>query len=130
MKSVVLTFITTITLFTVAAIPVRIVAQEQPQAVAITPTPVISSLHPSASSAKSGAAGAVVFVAGQNFVAGVTTVQFLGSSKRTTVFNSEILAFELTAADLAKPQTVMIGVVNRSGTQAFKSNLLPFVVLP
>jgi hypothetical protein len=130
MKSRIFTFVTAITLFTVAAIPVRLAAQEQQQAVAIGRTPIITSLHPSAASAKSGAGGAVVFVAGQNFVAGVTTVQFLGSTKRTTVFNSEILAFELTAADLAKPQTVMIGVVNRSGIQAFKSNLLPFVVLP
>ena len=130
MKSGILTFVTAITLSTVLASPVGLVAQEQQQAVAISRTPVITSLHPSAASAKSGAAGAVVFVAGQNFVAGVTTVQFLGSTKRTTVFNSEILAFELTATDLAKPQTVMISVVNRSGTQAFKSNLLPFVVLP
>jgi hypothetical protein len=91
---------------------------------------VITSLHPSAVSAKAGAAGAVVFVAGWNFVAGLTTVQFLGSTKRATVFNSEVLAFELTAADLANPQTVMISVVNHSGTLAFKSNSLPFVVLP
>ena len=127
MKSRILTFATTITLFTVLAIPVGLIAQE---AVAINRTPVITSLHPSAVSAKAGAAGAVVFVAGRNFVAGLTTVQFLGSTKRATVFNSEVLAFELTAADLANPQTVMISVVNHSGTQAFKSNSLPFVVLP
>ena len=130
MKSSILTFVTTITLFTVLAIPVGLIAQENQQAVAINRTPVITSLHPSAVSAKAGAAGALVFVAGQNFVAGMTTVQFLGSSKRATVFNAEVLAFELTTSDLASPQTVMISVVNRSGTQAFKSNSLPFVVLP
>ena len=70
MKSRIFTFVTAITLFTVAAIPVRLAAQEQQQAVAISRTPIITSLHPSAASAKSGAGGAVVFVAGQNFVAG------------------------------------------------------------
>jgi hypothetical protein len=130
MNSRILTFVTTITLLTVLATPVGLVAQEQQQAVAIYRTPIITSLHPSAVSAKAGAAGAVVFVAGRNFVAGLTTVQFLGSTKRATVFNSEVLAFELTAADLANPQTVMISVVNHSGTLAFKSNSLPFVVLP
>src|SRR3979411_1320438 len=130
MKSRILTFVTTITLLTILATPVGLVAQEQQQAVAIYRTPIITSLHPSAVSAKAGAAGAVVFVAGRNFVAGLTTVQFLGSTKRAPVFNSECLAFELTAADLADPQTVMISVVNHSGTLAFKSNSLPFVVLP
>jgi hypothetical protein len=129
MKSRILAFATTITLFTVLVRPVGLAAQEQQQAVAINRTPVITSLHPSAASVKAGAAGAVVFVVGRNFVAGVTTVQFLGSNKRATVFNSEVLAFELTAADLTNPQTVMISVVNRSGTLAFKSNSLPFVVL-
>lgn len=92
--------------------------------------PVIISLHPSAASAKSGSPSVVVFVAGQNFVAGATSVEFQGSLRATSVFNSEVLAFELTSADLSKPQTAMVTVVNQSGPKLFKSNSLPFVVLP
>ena len=98
--------------------------------------PVLASLHPSATSIESGTpsasgtASAVVVVAGQNFVRGNTTILVQGTARQTTVINSEALAFELTASDLASPQTLMVSVVNHSGSKSFKSNSLPFVVLP
>jgi IPT/TIG domain len=92
--------------------------------------PVLTSLHPSAASAKAGSASLIIVASGQNFVHGVTTVQIQGTPRQTTVVNSEALAFELTAADLATPQTLMVNVVNQTGSQSFKSNSLPFVVLP
>jgi IPT/TIG domain len=100
------------------------------QQAAFLTRPVLTSLHPSAASAKSGAASQLVVAAGQNFVHGVTTVQVQGTARSTTVINSEALAFELTATDLAQPQTLMVSVVNQRGTQPLKSNSLPFVVLP
>jgi hypothetical protein len=96
----------------------------------IVSRPVLTSLHPSAASAKAGSASLLIVVAGQNFVHGITTVQIQGTPRMTTVINPEALAFELTAADLAKPQTLMVNVVNQTGSQSFKSNSLPFVVLP
>lgn len=110
----------------ILAMAASVVAQ---QALPVT-RPVITSLHPSAASAKSGSSSVIVFVAGQNFVAGITSVGFQGSRRAATVFNSEVLAFELTSVDLSKPQTAMVTVVNQSGSTLLKSNSLPFVVLP
>jgi hypothetical protein len=110
----------------VLAMAASVVAQ-QTQLVA---QPVITSLHPTSVSAKSGSSSAVVFVAGQHFVSGLTSVQFGGSRRTATVFNSDILAFELTQTDLAKPHTAMVSVVNQSGSASLKSNSVPFVVLP
>ena len=92
--------------------------------------PVLSSLHPSVASIESGTASTVVIVAGQNFARGNTTIMVQGTVRQTTVINSEALAFALTAHDLAQPQTLVISVINHSGSQSFKSNSLPFVVLP
>jgi IPT/TIG domain-containing protein len=100
------------------------------QQTSLVTRPVITSLHPSAASAKSGSSSVIVFVAGQNFVAGVTSVEFQGSRRAATVLNSEVLAFELTSADLSKPQAAMVTAVNQSGLKLLKSNSLPFVVLP
>ena len=119
-------FAVLLTLACVLATGAGVLAQQLPP----VPRPVLTSLHPSQASVRSGSASAVVFVAGQNFVNGVSKVEFLGSERATTVFNPEILAFELTQTDLAKPQTVMVTVVNQRGTLALKSNSLPFVVLP
>ena len=92
--------------------------------------PVLTSLHPSLASAKSGGASDLVIATGQNFVRGITTVEVQGSARTTSVINSEALAFELTAADLAQPGTLMVSVLNQSGARSLKSNSLPFVVLP
>lgn len=92
--------------------------------------PVLTSLHPSAATAESGASSTLVVVAGLNFAPGNTTVLIQGAPRATTVINSEALVFELTSADLAQPRTLMVTAANRSGTASFKSNALPFVVLP
>src|SRR5437016_5205493 len=70
--------------------------------------PVVSALHPT--SVKAGTATFVVFVVGQNFSPRSSIAQFSGSDRPTVVFNSEILVFEATAADLAQPKTAMIDV--------------------
>ena len=114
-----------LTLVCVLAVGASAVAQE---AVVLT-RPVLSSLHPSAASAKAGAASALVVASGQNFGRG-TTIQIHGAARATTVINSDALVFELTAADLAQPGILMVTVVNRSTTGSLKSNSLPFVVLP
>jgi hypothetical protein len=115
-----------LTLVALLAVGASAVAQQA----AFLTRPVLTSLHPSAASAKSGAASQLVVAAGQNFVHGVTTVQIQGTARATTVINSEALAFELTAADLAQPQTLLVNVVNQNGVKTLKSNALPFVVLP
>lgn len=98
--------------------------------------PVITGLYPA--SAKVGTKSLLVFATGQNFVPGLTTAQFKrsdgpvnGPARATVVFNSQVLAFELTAADLAQTETVMVDVVNRGQNQSVSvSNQVPFVVLP
>jgi hypothetical protein len=115
-----------LTLVCVAAVGASAVAQEA----AVLTRPVLSSLDPSAASAKSGAASALVAASGQNFARGITTIQINGSPRATTVINSDALVFELTATDLAQPGILMVTVVNRSTTASLKSNSLPFVVLP
>lgn len=100
--------------------------------------PVLTALYPS--SAKAGTSNLLVFVSGQNFVQGLTTVQFHRSSepspvngpaRATVVVNSQILAFQLTAADLAQAGMAMVNVVNRnSNGSVATSNQLPFAVLP
>ena len=100
------------------------------QQATVVSRPVLTSLHPSAASVQSGAASTLVVAAGQNFVRGITTVLVDGAPRATTVINSEALAFELTVADLAQPRTLMVTVANRTTAGSFKSNALPFVVLP
>ncbi len=99
--------------------------------------PVITSLYPS--SVKAGSTNLVVFVTGQNFVPGLTTAQFnrtggptatSGPDRPTVVYNSQVLAFEVTAADLAQPGTAMVDVVTSSGNNSVStSNQVPFAVL-
>ncbi len=100
--------------------------------------PVLTALYPS--SAKAGTSNLLVFVTGQNFIRGITTVQFHraeqpspvnGPTRPTVVFNSQVLAFQLTAADLAQAGVGMVSVVNRNPNGSFTtSNQLPFAVLP
>ena len=90
--------------------------------------PVISTLHPS--SAKAGTETLIVFVVGQNFSPGISAAQFGGSDRATVVFNSEILAFEANAADLAQPKIATIDVINRNASASVRSNSVPFLVLP
>lgn len=100
--------------------------------------PVVTALYPP--SAKAGTSNLLVFVTGQNFVRGFTTVQFHrsegpspvnGPARATVVFNSQVLAFQLTAADLAQAGVGMVSVVNRNPNGSFTaSNQLPFAVLP
>jgi hypothetical protein len=115
-----------LTLVCVLAVGASAVAQQA----TLLSRPVVTSLHPSAASAKSGSPSDLVIVAGQNFANGITTVQIQGIARATTVINAEALAFELTAADLAQPQILKVSVVNQIGSKSFKSNSLPFVVLP
>ena len=97
-----------------------------------TPTtiqqPVITALHPS--SAKAGSGPIAVFVTGQNFLRGFSSVQFGGSERPTSVFNSEVLVFELTKADLAEPKTAMVKVLTKTQNESLTSNSIAFEVLP
>jgi hypothetical protein len=115
-----------LTLVCVLAVGANAVAQQA----ALLSQPVLTSLHPSVASAKAGSASMLVVASGQNFTNGITTVRIQGTARATTVINAEALAFELTAADLAQPQILKVSVVNQIGGKSFKSNSLPFVVLP
>jgi len=111
------------------ALEASLLAQQPP----LPPTPatilppVITALHPS--SIQAGSGPIAVFVTGQNFVRGVSTAQVQGSERPTSVFNSEVLAFELTKADLAQPKTAMVTVVSKTQNESLISNSIPFVVL-
>lgn len=115
-----------LTMVCVLAVGASAVAQE---ALVLT-RPVLTSLHPSSVSAKSGTGSALVVASGQNFANGITRIQINGTARATTVINTDALVFELTAADLAQPGTLLVSVANRSAAGTFKSNSLPFVVLP
>jgi len=122
-------FAALLSLVCLLALEASLLAQQPP--LPPTPTtilpPVITALHPS--SIKAGSGPIAVFVTGQNFVRGVSTAQFQGSERPTSVFNSEVLAFELTKADLAQPKTAMVTVVSKTQNESLISNSIPFVVL-
>ncbi len=128
-------------LFTAICVFLAVLASAQTSGPVGPPTPappVLTALYPS--SAKAGTSNLLVFVSGQNFIRGITTVQFHrsgspspsnASARATVVFNSQILAFQLTAADLAETGVAMVNVVNRTPNgPVAASNQLPFAVLP
>lgn len=122
-QSVILSITASVLLWAAFAYP-----QEQDPIPPRVRPPVVSALH--STSVKAGTATLVVFVVGQNFSPRISIAQFSGSDRPTVVFNSEILAFEATAADLAQPKIAMIDVVNRNSSTSITSNRVPFVVLP
>ena len=115
-----------LTLVCILAVGALAVAQDT----ASLSRPVLTSLHPSVSVGKAGVGSTLVVASGQHFAHGITTIQIQGTARVTTVINSEALAFELTAADLAQTGVLMITAVNDSGSTSLKSNSLRFVVLP